>query len=208
MILLKILSLLLSPLLLASEYTVKSVEILPLESYPAKMTVEGITVAVDPYPDDEKSSTAFDVDNLNSRGFFPVHVIIKNESPYYLKIRTQTILLETRLGERLYSTPAAMVIEDLIGKKYVDSMSSLRDGDRMSNKVTSRVSDFTTKELSNTLLEPGKVRSGFLFFFSEKHKRSFFIGSKIYIPSIKEEGTDRTFGPFEILLDPALDIPV
>ena len=194
-----------SAVLLASDYTVKKVEVLPIESYPARAVVDDITIAANPYPDDEKSATAFDIEHLNSRGYFPVHIIIKNDSAYYLKIRTQVFLLETRLGERLYSTPASLVLEDLIGKKYVDSLSNLSDGDRLSDNVASPLSDFTSKELSNSLIEPGKIHDGFLFFYSEKHKRSLFIGSKIIIPGLREEGTDRSFGPFEIQLDPALE---
>jgi len=189
----------------ASDYTIKSVEVLPIESYPAHITVDEITIAADPYPDDKKSSTAFDVSNLNSRGFFPVHVVIRNSSPYYLKLQPRYILLETRLGQQLYSTPATMVVEDIIGKKYVDSLSHLKDGDTLSKTVASPLSDFTAKELTNSLLDPGMVYDGFLFFFSEKNKRSLFIGSTLIIPNLKEEGTDKVFGPFVIPLDPALD---
>lgn len=205
--LLAIACIILSPLLLASDYTVKQVEVFPIESYPARTAVDGITVAADPYPDNEKSSSAFDFENLNSRGFFPVNIIIKNESPYYLKIQTQSILLETRLGDHLYTTPAAVVVEELVGKKYVDSLSHLKAGDTLSDSVASPLSDFTTKALTNSLIKPGAVQSGFLFFFSEKHKRSLFMGSSIYIPGLKEEGTDKLFGPFKIPLDPALKDP-
>lgn len=201
---LKILIFLLTPLLLASDYTVKQIEVLPIDSYPAKTTVDKITVAADPYPDNAKSFTAFDVKNLNSRGYFPVNLIIRNDSQYYLKLKTQNIFLETRLGELLYSTPAAMVVEDLVGNKYVDSLTHLKDGERLSETVASPLSDFTTKGLNNVLLEPGKVQSGFLFFYTEKHKRSLFIGSTLHIPNLKEEGTGRSFGPFDIPLDPAL----
>jgi hypothetical protein len=195
---------LLAPLLFASDYSVKPVEVLPIDSYPARVTVDKITIAADPYPDNEKSFTAFDVKNLNSRGFFPINIIFRNDSQYYLKLKTQNIVLETRLGELLYSTPAAMVVEDLVGGKYVDSLSHLKDGERLSDTVASPLSDFTSKGLNNTLLEPGMVHSGFLFFYTEKHKRSLFIGSTLHIPNLKEEGTDKNFGPFDIRLDSAL----
>jgi hypothetical protein len=66
------------------------------------------------------------------------------------------------------------------------------------------LSDFTTKELGNSLIEPDMIESGFLFFYSEKHKRSLFMGSTLLIPNLQEEGTERKFGPFAIELDPAL----
>ena len=137
-----------SSFLFAIDYSVQKVEVLPIDSYPAHITTDDISIAADPYPDDEKSSKAFDVTNLNSRGFFPIHVIIRNDSPYYLKIKTQNIYLENRLGEFLYSTPAALVVEDLVGDRYVNSMSSLKDGERLSDKVATPLSDFTTKALN------------------------------------------------------------
>gem|GEM_PF-756221 len=191
-------------ILFASDYTIKTVEVLPIESYPARITVDDITIAADPYPTNEKSFTAFDVPDLNSRGYFPVHIIIKNSTPYYLKIQTLYIQLETRLGNRLYSTPGTVAVEDIIGNRYVDSLSHLKDGDTLSEKVSIPLSDFTGKELTNSLIDPGKVHDGFLFFFSEKNKRSLFIGSALHIPNLKEEGTNKAFGPFTIQLDPAL----
>ncbi len=193
--------------LVAADYRIKTVEILPVESYPAHVSVDDITIAADPYPNDEKCSTAFDVSKLASRGYFPVNIIIKNSSPYYLKIKTRNITLETRLGQRLYSTPAAMVVEEVVGKKYGDSLSTTISGEYAAEKIASPLSDFTGKELTNRLIDPGTVYSGFLFFFSEKTKRSIFIGSTLHIPNLEEEGTLKAHGPFTIPMDPALNIP-
>lgn len=197
----------LAPLMMASDYTIKPVEVLPIDSYPSRISADDITVAADPYPNDKKSSKVFDVEHLNSKGFFPVHIIIKNGSPYYVKLKTQNIALETRLGDHLYSTPATMVVEALIGNKYADSLSHLKEGDRLSDKVATPLADFTNKELKSSLIEPDSVESGFLFFYSEKSKRSLFIGSTLLVPMLYEEGTDRTFGPFEIEMDSSLNLP-
>ena len=129
-----LLPLFLVTVLVASDYRIKTVEILPVESYPAHVSVDDITIAADPYPNDEKCSTAFDVKKLASRGFFPVNIVIKNASPYYLKIKTLNITLETRLGQRLYSTPAAMVVEEVIGNKYGDSLSTTMTGESASKR--------------------------------------------------------------------------
>jgi len=193
--------------LIAADYRIKTVDILPVESYPAHVSVGDITIAADPYPNDEKCFQAFDVKKLASRGYFPVNIIIRNSSPYYLKIMTRKITLETRLGNRLYSTPSAMVIEEVLGDKFGDSLSTTITGNSAANKIASPLADFTGKELTNKLIEPGSVYSGFLFFFSEKTKRSIFVGSTLHIPSLEEEGTHKTFGPFTIPLDPAVDTP-
>jgi hypothetical protein len=201
---LKILPLLfLCTALFASDYKIKKVELHPVESYPARCTVDRITIAADPYPDNKKSATAFDVSNMNSSGFFPVHIIVRNDSPYYLKIQTRNIVMETRLGQQLFSTPAAMVVEEVIGDKFSSSLSRM-GGATEEGVLASPLSDFTGKELTNRLIDPGTTYDGFLFFFSEKNKRSFFIGSTLRIPNLEEEGTHKAFGPFTIQLDPAL----
>jgi hypothetical protein len=177
--------------LLAGDYQIKSVKILPVESYPARTELGGVTIAVDPYPSDEKSYLAFDVKNLNSRGYYPVHLIIRNSSPSFLTIRTRNVVLITSAGQQLYTTPATVLVEDVIKSKP-------------SAKAGSPLSDFTGKELTNRTVDPGKVEDGFLFFFIPTPKKDFFVGSTLYIPKLEEEGTRRPLGPFAIPLNPAL----
>jgi len=54
------------------------------------------------------------------------------------------------------------------------------------------------------MIDPGRVSDGFLFFTNPDPKKDIFAGSTLYIPSIEEEGTRKTIGPFSIPLDPAL----
>jgi hypothetical protein len=175
-----------------AEYQVRTVKVLPVESYPARAELGGVTIAADPYASNEKSYTAFDIKNLNSRGYHPVHIIIRNASQNYLNIRTRNIVLITPSGQQLYSTPATVVVEDVSSSK--------------STKLGSPLSDFTNKELTNRLVDPGTVSDGFLFFFTPTPKANgdFFAGSTLYIPKLEEEGTRKGLGPFAIPLDPAL----
>jgi hypothetical protein len=177
--------------LLAGEYQIKTVKVLPVESYPARTELSGVTIAADPYDQNEKSYTAFDIKNLNSRGYYPVHLIVRNSSPSYLNLRTRNIVLITPAGQQLYSTPATVVVEDVSNSK--------------STKLGSPLSDFTGKELTNRLIDPGSVASGFLFFFTPTPKKTdFFAGTTLFIPKLEEEGTRKGTGPFAIPLDPAL----
>ena len=187
----------------AADYKIKIVEVLPIESYPAQATVGGITVAANPYSTDAESAAAFDVKKLNSRGFFPVHVIIKNETSSYLTIRTRNVLLFTPNGEQLYSTPAAIVVDNLSRAGLTKKEPSKSDEPEATQKVSPLV-DFTSKELVAASIDPGAVVDGFLFFFTEKPKKNIFVGSSLYIPRLEEEGTKKPFGPFTIRLDQAL----
>jgi hypothetical protein len=175
----------------AGDYQARTVKVLPFESYPAKTEIGGVTIAADPYESNDKSYTAFDIKNLNSRGYYPVHVIVRNGSQNYLNIRTRNIVLITSTGQQLYSTPATVVVEDVSNSK--------------STKLGSPLSDFTGKELTNRLVDPGSVIDGFLFFFTPVPKKAdFFVGTTLYIPKLEEEGTRKGVGPFAIPLDPAL----
>lgn len=188
---------------LAADYSIKIVEVQPIESYPAQTTVGGITIAANPYSTDAESSTAFDIKNLNSRGYFPIHVIIKNETSSYLTIRTRNVLLFTSGGEQIYSVPAAIVVDNLSRAGLTKKEPTKSDVPEASQKVSPLV-DFTSKELVAASIDPGAVVDGFLFFFTEKRKINLFAGSSLYIPRLEEEGTKKPFGPFTIRLDQAL----
>jgi hypothetical protein len=191
--------------LFASDYQIKTVPVLPLESYPARTTVGSVGVAADPYSTDDRSYTAFDIKNLNSRGYFPIHVIIQNNSADFLTIRTQNVVLVTRSGQQLYTTPASMVVEDVVkpGKENRPQNSG-GAGQTSSGKKGSPLFDFTNKELTNRLIDPGTVSSGFLFFFTSRPRSNPLIGGTLYIPKLEQEGTSKALGPFSIPLDPGI----
>jgi hypothetical protein len=175
----------------AGDYQAKTVKVLPIEAYAARTEVGGVTIAADPYESDEKSYTAFDIKNLNSKGYYPVHVIVRNDSTQYLNIRTRNIVLITPAGQQLYSTPATVLVDDV--------------RDLKSTKFGSPLADFTAKELTSRSVDPGSVTDGFLFFFTSTPKKpDFFVGTTLYIPKLEEEGTRKGIGPFAIRLDPAL----
>ena len=188
----------------AADYKIKIVEVLPIEAYPASASVGGITIAANPYSTDAESFTAFDIKNLNSRGYFPVHVIIKNETSSYLTIRTRNVLLFTPDGEQLYSVPAAIVVDNLSRAGLTKKEPAKSNEPEVSQKVSPLI-DFTSKELIAASIDPGATVDGFLFFFTEKRKTNLFAGSSLYIPRLEEEGTKKPFGPFTIRLDQGLN---
>ena len=188
----------------AAEYRIKIVEAKPVESYPARASADGITIAANPYSTDKESETAFDVKNLNSRGYYPVHVIIKNETSFYLTIRTRNVLLITPDGGKLYATPAVIVVDNIVRSGLTKKEPSKSDNESEDSKKGSPLTDFTSKELVAASINPGAVVDGFLFFFTENRKKNLFAGSSLYIPNVEEEGTKKPFGPFTIQLDQAL----
>jgi len=191
--------------LIADDYIIKTVAVGPIESYPARATVGSVTIAADPYSTNEKSYTAFDVKKLNSQGYFPLHVIIQNSSKDFLKIRTRNIILVTASGQHLYTTPASVLVDDVVGKGFTSRIPLLGSSDSTTTgKPGSPLSDFSSKELTNRLLDPGTVSDGFLYFFTPEPKKNPFAGSTLFIPKLEKEGTNQALGPFSIPLDPAL----
>ena len=190
---------------MAADYRIKTVKIEPIESYPARTAIGDVTIAADPYPNDEKSYTAFDVKKLNSRGYFPLHVIIHNSSRDFLKVATRNIILVTSSGQHLYTTPSTVLVDDVIGKGFGSRIPIVGSEDlSISAKPGSPLSDFAAKELTNRVVDPGAVSDGFLFFFTDEPKKNLFAGSTLYIPKLEAEGTGKSLGPFSIPLDPAL----
>jgi hypothetical protein len=193
---------------LALEYKMKKVDLLPIESYPAQITLNGVTIAADPYMTNEKSYTAFDIKNLNAKGYFPLRVIIQNNTQGYLSLRTRTIVLITAAGQQLYTFPVMNLVEDVTGKTMKDKLPEIKAKDQtIISRPGSPLIDFTDKELTNQLISPGSAASGFLFFFNpEPLKKGFFEGSTLYLPRLEEEGTHKQIGPFTIKLDAALQL--
>jgi hypothetical protein len=175
----------------AADYVVKTVKVQPIDTYPARVTVGDVTIAADPYARDEKSYTAFDYKNLNTRGYHPVHLIIRNLTGDYITMRTRNIVLVDAGGNALYATSAAVLVSDLY------------KGD-ISYKRGSPFSDFSAKELSGGRIDPNGVIDGFLFFYIPQAKGIALAGSKIVIPEVLNDSTRKPIGPFEIPLDPGI----
>lgn len=189
----------------AGDYKIKIVPVRPMESYPAQATAAEVTIAADPFDTDEKSFTAFDVKDLNSRGYYPIHIIIQNKSKAYLSVRTRNMILITSSGEQLYTTPATILVDDVIKSGLTQKLPTIKEKDVPTPaKKGSPLVDFTSKELVAASMDPGGVIDGFLFFFTPDPKKNLFSGSTLYIPKIEEEGTHKPIGPFTIHLDAAL----
>jgi hypothetical protein len=192
----------------ALDYQIKTVQVLPIESYPARITLDGITIAADPYATDEKSYTAFDVKDLNSKGYFPLHVIIQNASQGYVSLRIRNVVLVTSGGQELYTTSATIVVQDVIKGSLVSKLPKMRSHDpSVSTRSGSPLLDFTGKELTNRQIDPGIVSAGFIFFFNPEPKKALFSGGKLVIPELIDEATRKKIGPFAIPLDQANAAP-
>jgi hypothetical protein len=173
----------------------------PLDSFAARATVEGVTVAAEPYSelkpdardaakrDADVKSNAFDTRDLAKRGYFPLYVVIKNETTDYVTLSTRKVVLATGAGETLYTTSAAIMVEDVT-----------RGGGFKGKGGSSELDAMTGKELQNGQIEPGGTVEGLLFFFTSTPRKDFFAGAKLKIPGMASRATGKDVGPFEIPL--------
>jgi hypothetical protein len=188
----------------ALDYQIKKVPILPIESYPCRVTIGDVTIAADPYGTDEKSFKAFDVKDLNSHGYFPVHILIQNSSKDVVTLRIRNIVLVTAGGQELYSTSATLVVQDVIKGGFTTHLPKMKSRDpATSQRAGSPLLDFTGKELTNRQIDPTTVSEGFLFFFTPEPKKPLFAGAKLRLPDLLDEGSRKPIGPFVIPLDAA-----
>lgn len=188
---------LMAPLAASAQYQIKQVQVLALESYPNRVTVGPLTVAVDPYGTDERSFQVFDIKDLNSRGYHPLHVILLNRGNEYLSLRTRTVTLVTESGQGLFTTSAAILVEDVAKGGFSDKSSKNRGEDG-----GSPLADFSGKELTSRQIEPGRTVDGFLFFFSQDKGKNIFAGAKLRVPDVFYEGTRKPVGLIEVSTTP------
>jgi hypothetical protein len=160
----------------------------PLDSYSAHITVSGVTVAAEPFVE-LKAASAFDVRDMAKRGYYPLYVAIRNDTSDYVSISTRKVVLSTMAGQTLYTTSAAILVEDMT-----------RGGGFKGKGGSSILDSMTSKELQNGQIEPGGTVEGFLFFFTTSPRKDFFAGAKLTIPGMTSRATGRDIGPFEIPL--------
>jgi hypothetical protein len=142
------------------------IDVRKVDEYPNNITVNGISVAVDPYDSSEKAKQGFFVD-VTSKGFYPVQLIFKNNTDDRAIIfRETTELIDSSNNSRrpVRSTIMADACEHnkmayaLLGFGIFSYMSA----DEANHEMAS---DWKEKELPDQLILPaGKKISGFLYF--------------------------------------------
>ncbi len=175
-------------LLLSGAARADATQARPIESYAARATVGGVTVAAEPYGS-EKISDAFDVHDLAKRGYFPLYIAIRNQTQDYVSISTRKVILLTSSGQPLYTTSAALLVDDVT-----------RGGGFKGKGGSSVLDALTARELRNGQIEPGETVEGLVFFFTTAPRKDFFAGAKLTVPGLTNRTTGRDIGPFEIPL--------
>jgi hypothetical protein len=180
-----------------------------IESYPSKLTSEGITIAIDPLFTDALAAQVFDKNDIVTRGIMPLAVIIFNSNNFPIEVESTTIELlqdgERLRGmdpleavQRLYETkPNRVVIPSPIPIPKLTILKSNADA----------CQDFKQKFLALKRVMPNTTAGGFLFLPVTQiaNLRETLAAANIYIPHIYRGDNGGSMMFFEIELQAAMD---
>lgn len=172
----------------------------PATSYPARQTLEQLTIAADPFATEAKTRQAFGKLNPNRYGVLPILVVMQNEGPQALSLETMRLEYVTAEGQRIEATPASEVRyaagprrPDLVPGPLppLPGRSSRRKNPLDAWEIEGRA--FVAKML------PPKESAGGFFYFQAPHRP----GAKLVISGIRVAATGKELFFFEIPLDAA-----
>jgi len=183
----------------------------PIESYPARLVSEGVTIAVDPLFTDALAAQVFDKPDIVARGIMPLAIIIFNSNDFPIDVEGKSIEL-LQQEDRIHSVDPLFAVQCIYASKPASKV-PIRSPIPLP-KITIMKShaeacgDF--KEKSFTLLkrvEPHGTAGGFLFIqvHNAASLRKTLSESKVYIPNIYRGDNGKGLLYFEIELKPAID---
>ncbi|MBZ5495849.1 MAG: hypothetical protein LAP85_05560 [Acidobacteriia bacterium] len=179
-----------------------------IESYPSKLTSEGITIAVDPFFSDALAAQFFDKNDMVARGIMPLAVIIFNSNNFPVEVEGNAIellqdedhirtLSPAEAVHRLFATKPKAIRPPIPGIPPI----------KISNSNEDAVLDFRYKFLGVKRIEAHDTRGGFLYLpiSNPANLRKSLADAKVYIPNIYRGDNGASMMFFEIDLKAAID---
>ena len=175
----------------------------PRESYPAFLTSEGVTIAVEPLYTDKLAATAFDKNDMITRGIMPFAVVIFNDNEFPVEVSGLDIELihKDRPDVRIKTMPPNEVTWRLSQR---DKTWRTQRIPRLSQNELDRnmLEDFDKKFLMKKTVAARDKAGGFLYLHLPENESAeeFLSGAMLYIPRIfrLDDGTRMIY--FEISL--------
>jgi len=177
------------------------------ESYPAFLTSEGVTIAVEPLYTDELAAQAFDKKDMITRGIMPFAVVIFNDNDFRVEVSGLDIELihKDRPDIRIKTISPNEVTWRLSQR---DKTWRTQRIPRMSQNELDRdmLEDFDKKLLMKKTVEARGKTFGFLYMHlpEKESAEEFLSGAMFYIPKIYRLDDGSRMIYFEIELAPAV----
>jgi hypothetical protein len=176
------------------------------DSYPSKLTSEGVTVAVEPFYTNALAAQVFDKNDIVTRGIMPLAVIIFNDNDFPIRVDGLSIELIRQEDHIRTLMPNEVVYR--IFKKEKSWISQQIPIPQISRPGLNQdaLNDFDAKFLSEKTIAPHEKGGGFLYMHpdSPENLGSYLESAIVYIPKIyrQDNGTRLIF--FEIGLSAAV----
>ncbi len=169
-----------------------------IDTYVNRQTVEGLTIAAEPFADAARTKEAFGKLNPNEHGFLPVFVVMKNGGDKTLSVEAMKVEYLSPERERVEATPAREVArsrgsgQPRLNRNPLPIPTSPRSSVK---KNPLNAWEIEGRAFSARMLPPGETASGFVYF-----QAPFRSGSVLYITGVQEAATRRELFFFEIPL--------
>ncbi len=185
---------------LNAEYKSLKVSPQPARSYLFNQSQGNVTIAVDPYLENEKIRSAFDVKDMSKKGVFPFHIIVTNDTDDLISVDGPSIQLNSPDRVDRDSLSPEDVVQILLSSKTgrgTSYPSPIPIPRKKGNDSFELHADLVRKELRTLRVEPHTTGAGFLYF--QLPPGTFQLpGWRIYVPKVRNLKTRQDFLFFEI----------
>jgi hypothetical protein len=176
----------------------------PITTYPARQSVDKVTVAVQPYRNKDQLRKVFGKTDFERLGVVPVLVMIANDGDEVLRLNSMKVELITADRQQIDPLPAEEVLRPgTIQRPDINPRPSPFPIPGRGRSSPREAPEIAQREFAAPMLPAGGREHGFFYFRLGKGPDRLGA-SKIYISGIREARTDQELLYFEIPLDQAL----
>lgn len=174
------------------------------ENYPASLTSEGVTIAVEPLFTDALAARVFDKPDMVTRGIMPLAILIFNDNSFPVEVDGLSIEL-IQESDRIRTLSPNEVVYRLFRKNKTWLSKSKMPRLSRSELNADALDDFDSKFLLEKIVAPHDKGGGFLFLHIDSSDLpSYLSKSAIYIPNVYRRDNGSRMIYFEIGLDAAI----
>jgi hypothetical protein len=174
------------------------------ENYPAQLTSEGVTIAVEPLFTDALAARVFDKPDMVTRGIMPLAVLIFNDNGFPVEVDGLSAELIHESEHTLSLSPNEVVYR--LFRKDRSWLSKARIP-RLSRSELNEdaLDDFDAKFLMEKIVAPHDKGGGFLYLhIDSKDIVSYLSKSTVYIPNVYRRDNGSRMIYFEIEMNASI----
>ena len=149
-----------------ASYDKRHVEYGTPQNYANASTIDGVTLATEPFDTEAKVRATFD-ENLLAKDYYPIRVMLENNSNGRILVLRETVELKDQNGQVYRPVEAAVVAEDFEDNEIAYALLGFGIFSYASAKDANleRQADYSAKQMPPSQVIPsGRKRSAFLYF--------------------------------------------